>query len=235
MIDLEICGDSFESAQLAAEYKFKRIELCANLSEGGTTPSFGMVQKCASLKTIEVHVMIRPRPGSFVCSQTDLDIMARDMVAAAIAGAKGVVFGCLTKENELDLQATLYLAEVALKQKLEFTFHRAIDSTPDSLKTLAHLHKMGFSRVLTSGSKTSVNDGLHQLKEMVSFSQKNPIQIMAGGGVNAVNAKPLVDLGIHALHFTARKKTNAILPSGMGEDFEVDEAKIKQILKSLAE
>jgi copper homeostasis protein len=234
MIDLEICGDSFESAQLAADYKFKRIELCANLSEGGTTPSFGMIQKCASLKTIEVHVMIRPRPGSFVCSQTDLDIMARDMVAAAIAGAKGVVFGCLTKTNELDLQSTLYLAEVALKQKLEFTFHRAIDSTSDALKTLEHLHKMGFARVLTSGSKSSVNEGMNQLKKMVEFSQKNPIQIMAGGGVNHLNAKELVVFGIHALHFTARKKTNSILPTGMGEDFEVDEQKIKQILKSLS-
>ena len=234
MIDLEICGDSFESALLAADYKFKRIELCANLTEGGTTPSFGMIQKCASLKTIEVHVMIRPRPGSFVCSQTDLDIMARDMVAAAIAGAKGVVFGCLTKENELDLQATLYLAEVALKQKLEFTFHRAIDSTPNSLKTLEHLHKLGFSRILTSGSKTSVTEGLNQLKEMVSFSQKNPIQIMAGGGVNTTNAKQLAELGIHALHFTARKKINNNLPTGMGEDFEVDEEKIKQILNTLS-
>jgi copper homeostasis protein len=234
MIDLEICGDSFESAKLAADYNFKRIELCANLSEGGTTPSFGMIQKCTSLKTIEVHVMIRSRPGSFVCRQTDLDIMARDMLAAAIAGAKGVVFGCLTKENELDLQATLYLAEVALKQKLEFTFHRAIDSTPDPLKTIEHLHKMGFSRVLTSGSKTSVNEGMNQLKEMVNFSQKNPIQIMAGGGVNATNAKLISDLGIHALHFTARKKTNSILPSGIGEDFEVDEEKIKQILKVLS-
>jgi copper homeostasis protein len=234
MIDLEICGDSFESALLAADYKFKRIELCANLTEGGTTPSFGMIQKCASLKTIEVHVMIRPRPGSFVCSQTDLDIMARDMVAAAIAGAKGVVFGCLTKENELDLQATLYLAEVALKQKLEFTFHRAIDSTPNSLKTLEHLHKLGFSRILTSGSKTSVTEGLNQLKEMVSFSQKNPIQIMAGGGVNATNAKQLAEIGIHALHFTARKKISNNLPAGMGEDFENDEEKIKQILNTLS-
>lgn len=234
MIDLEICGDSFESAQLAADYKFKRIELCANLSEGGTTPSFGMIQKCTALKTIEVHVMIRPRPGSFVCSQTDLDVMARDMLAAAIAGAKGVVFGCLTKENDLDLQATLYLAEVALKQKLEFTFHRAIDSTPDPLKTLAHLHKMGFARVLTSGSKTNVNDGMGQLKKMIEYSQKNPIQIMAGGGVNATNAKLISDMGIHALHFTARKKINSNLPAGMGEDFEVDEEKIKQILKVLS-
>ncbi len=234
MIDLEICGDSFESAQLAADYKFKRIELCANLTEGGTTPSFGMIQKCTSLKTIEVHVMIRPRPGSFVCSQTDLDIMTRDIVTAAIAGAKGVVFGCLTKENELDLQATLYLAEVALKQKMEFTFHRAIDSTPDPLKTIEHLHKMGFSRVLTSGSKTSVTEGMNQLKEMVNFSQKNQIQIMAGGRVNATNARLISDLGIHALHFTARKKISINLPNGMGEDFEVDEEKIKQILKTLS-
>lgn len=234
MIDLEICADSFESAKIAAAYQFKRIELCANLTEGGTTPSFGMIQKCASLKTIEVHAMIRPRPGSFVYSEAELDIMARDLVTAGIAGAKGVVFGCLNKASELDLQATLFLAEIALKQKLELTFHRALDSTSDPLNTLMHLHKLGFTRVLTSGSKTSVSEGLDQLKSMVAFSQQNSIQIMAGGGVNASNAKQLEKLGIHALHFTARKQLNNTLPDGMGQDFETDEEKIKAIRKALS-
>lgn len=233
MIDLEICGDSFESAKSAAGFGFKRIELCANLTEGGTTPSFGMIQKCASLKSIEVHVMIRPRPGSFVCTESELDVMARDIVTAGIAGAKGVVFGCLTPENKLDLSATLFLAEIALKQNLEFTFHRAIDSTPDPLETLAHLHNMGFTRVLTSGGKNTAADGKELLKKMVDFSLKNPIQVMAGGGVNPTNARQLAGLGIHALHFTARKKINSSLPAGMGDDYSVDEEKIKAILNAL--
>lgn len=233
MIDLEICGDSFESAKAGAAHGFKRIELCANLSEGGTTPSFGMIQKCASLKSIEVHVMIRPRPGSFVYSKSELDLMSRDIVAAAIAGAKGIVFGCLTQEGKFDLESTLLLAEIAIRQKLEFTFHRAIDSVSDPLNTLEHLHKIGFTRVLTSGGKNTVNEGMELLKVMVAFSKKNPIQIMAGGGVNSTNAKQLADLGIHALHFTARKKINNNLPAGMGDDFEVDEEKINKILQAL--
>jgi len=234
MIDLEICGDSYESAKIAAAYNFKRIELCANLTEGGTTPSFGMIQKCASLKTIEVHAMIRPRPGSFVYTESELDVMARDIVTAGIAGAKGVVFGCLTKTNELDLQATLFLAEIALKQKLEFTFHRAFDSTPDPLKTLEHLHKTGFTRVLTSGGKNTAAEGTELLEKMVSFSDISKIQVMAGGGVNAGNASQLATLGIHALHFTARQKIATNLPAGMGEDFDVDEEKIKAIVEALA-
>lgn len=228
-MELEICGDSFESAKAAADLEFRRIELCANLSEGGTTPSFGMIQKCASLKSIEVHAMIRPRPGSFVYSEHEKDIMARDIVTAAIAGARGVVFGCLNAQNELDLPTTLFLAEVALKQRLEFTFHRAIDSTPDPLKVLEHLHQVGFNRVLTSGGKNSAIEGAELLQQMIVFSKRNPIQIMAGGGVNAVNAQQLAELGVHALHFTARKQTDTLLPSGMGNDFEVDIEKMKAV------
>jgi copper homeostasis protein len=193
-----------------------------------------MIQKCASLKTIEVHAMIRLRPGSFVYTMEEVELMSRDIVAASIAGAKGVVFGCLTKENELDLNPTLYLAEIALQQKLELTFHRAIDSTSNILHTLGHLHKIGFTRVLTSGSKNSVNEGLDQLKNMVAFSKQYPIQIMAGGGVNETNAKALSDLGVQALHFTARKKINANLPAGMGDDYNIDEEKIKAILQTLS-
>lgn len=233
MIDLELCGDSLASAKIAGALGFKRIELCANLNEGGTTPSIGMIQLCSSLKAIEVHVMIRPRPGSFTYTKEEIEIMSRDIVAASIAGAKGVVFGCLTSKNELDLGATLHLAEIALRTKLELTFHRAIDYTSNPLETLAHLQKLGFTRVLSSGCPTTVSYGAEQLKRMVDFSQHHSIEIMAGGGVNATNARSLSALGLHALHFTARKQMNVNLPSGMGVDFEVDEAKIRSIKESL--
>jgi copper homeostasis protein len=233
MIDLEICGDSFESAQIAAEHGFKRIELCANLNEGGTTPSIGMIQKCASLKTIEVYAMIRLRPGNFVYTMDEVDILARDIIAASIAGAKGVVFGCLKENNELDLNATLYLAEIALSQKLEFTFHRAIDYTPNPLLTLGHLHKAGFTRVLTSGGISTAIEGIENIKKMVAFSKLYPIQIMAGGGVNASNAKSLLSAGVHALHFTARKVSSINNAEGMGKNYETDADKIKSVIQSL--
>ena len=233
MIDLEICADSFETALAAEKFHAKRIELCANLNEGGTTPSFGMIQKCAALKSVEVHVMIRPRSGSFIYTEIELDIMARDIVTSAIAGAKGVVFGCLTKENELDLPSTLFLCEAALKQKMEITFHRAIDFIDNYEKTLDDLINMGVTRILTSGGKNTAIEGIERIKEIVELS-KNKIQVMAGSGVNSSNAKQLISTGIQALHFTARKKINSSLDLNMGEEYEVDEDKILAIQKKIS-
>ena len=232
MTDLEICVDSYEGTVAAAGHMAKRVELCANLSEGGTTPSFGMIQKCSSLKAVEVHVMIRPRPGSFVYSEAELDIMARDIVTSAIAGAKGVVFGCLTKENKLDMPATLFLVEAALKQKLEITFHRAIDFVTDYEVVLEHLVNIGVTRILTSGGKSTAIEGIERIKQMVKLAGGR-IQVMAGSGVHESNAKDLVNSGVKALHFTARKKSPSATEAGMGFDFEVDVAKINGIIAAI--
>jgi len=232
MIDLEICADSFETAIAASKFGAKRIELCSNLNEGGTTPSFGMIQKCASLKTVEVHVMIRPRPGNFIYNIDELDIMARDIVTSSIAGAKGVVFGCLTNENKLDIPSTLFLVEAALKQKLKITFHRAIDFIQDYEKAIEDLIHIGVNRLLTSGGKNTAIEGIEQLKKMVDLS-KGLIQIMAGAGVNSTNARQLATTGVHALHFTARKKINSNSDLNMGDEYEVDEEKIQEILSAI--
>jgi len=232
MIDIEICAESFETAITASKFGAKRIELCANLNEGGTTPSFGIIQKCASLKTVEVHVMIRPRSGNFIYNNDELNIMARDIVAAAIAGAKGVVFGCLTNENKLDIPSTLFLVEAALKQKLKITFHRAIDFIQDYEKAIEDLIHIGVNRILTSGGKNSAFEGIEQLKKMVGLSN-NRIEIMAGAGVNSSNASQLLKTGIHALHFTTRKKATSNSNLNMGSKFEVDEEKIQEILSAI--
>lgn len=229
MNDLELCIDNFESAKIAADKKFKRVELCANLTEGGTTPSLGLIQKCASLKLVEVHVIIRPRPGNFIYTQDELEVMSRDIVAASIAGAKGVVFGCLTNQDEFDLKANLLLCEIALNLKLEMTFHRAFDQINDWQKALTDIEQSGFNRILTSGAKTNVNDGITHLKEIIN--QKGNLQIMAGGGVNANNAKLLMDAGVDALHFTARKIVAKHLNSGYGDNFEIDLDKIDSVIK----
>lgn len=234
MIDLEICGDSLTDALIGSIHGFKRIELCANLLEGGTTPSIGLIQKCASLKTIEVHVMIRLRAGNFSYSMEEVEIMSRDIVAASIAGAKGVVFGCLDKSNNPDIQPTLYLAEIARQQKLEITFHRAFDLTNDPFKTLESLHHIGVTRILTSGGKSSAMEGKQLISDLVIHAKKFPIQIMAGGGVNAENASQLKETGVSALHFTARKKIEIPkLNAGFGVNYIPDEEKIKSILEAI--
>lgn len=231
MIDIEICADDFATCSIASKYDVKRIELCANLDEGGTTPSFGTIQKCTSLKSIEIHVMIRPRPGSFVYTKTELDVMARDIVTSAIAGAKGVVFGCLDENNEVDLAALLFLTETALKQKLEITFHRAFDFVEDFEKSIEHLINAGVNRILTSGGKPNAGEALIELEELVALA-KGRIQIMAGAGVNASNVESILNSGVNAIHFTARKleKKNAL---GMGDNYTTDENKISDILNKV--
>lgn len=235
MMEFELCCDSYDAALIAAEYGFKRIELCAALDEGGLTPSMGMIQRCVEVKNIETHVMIRPRGGSFVYSQIEMEIMARDIIAAAVSGARGVVFGCLKSTGELDLPTTMTLAEIARRQNLQYTFHRAIDFTPDRLQTLYSLAQAGFVRVLTSGGKSSVVEGMAELKQLAVAGNQFGIQVMAGGGVNVTNARALLTAGIHALHFTARKSLTVTNHSGMGGDFIVDHDKIKNIVQAVKE
>ena len=231
MIDIEICADDYATCQMASQYAVKRIELCANLNEGGTTPSFGMIQKCCSLKSIEIHVMIRPRPGNFVYSKYELDVMARDIITAAIAGAKGVVFGCLNKQNEIDLSALLFLSETALKQNLEITFHRAFDFVSDRSKSINHLVNAGVKRILSSGGKPKAHEALTDLEGLLRLAN-GQIEIMAGSGINDENVGLIVNTGVNAIHFTARK-LDATNELGMGNNFSPDELKIKAILNKL--
>ncbi len=123
----EICGDSFEAVLLAEKYNVKRVELCAALSLGGLTPSIGLIEKCTEIEEVEIHVMIRHKEGGFVYSSVDIEIMESDIISAKEAGAKGVVFGCLNNDNEIDLKQNKLLYKLAKRLGLAVTFHRAFD------------------------------------------------------------------------------------------------------------
>ena len=91
----EICADCFEAVLLAKKFGVKRVELCSALSVGGLTPSIGLVEKCAEIKEVEIHVMIRHKEGGFVYSDLDIQIMENDIRAAKKADAKGAMaFTC---------------------------------------------------------------------------------------------------------------------------------------------
>jgi copper homeostasis protein len=230
---LEVCIDSLEGTEVAARNGARRVELCSALSTGGLTPSLALVEKCVQVKGIEVHAMLRHREGDFVYNQSDLEILLRDMELLARAGARGVVFGCLTRENKLDADKNNLLAERARKLGLECTFHRAFDFAEEPKKALEELIDQGFTRILTSGQRRTAIEGIELITELVKQSAGR-IQIMAASGVNGSNADELTRTGVDALHFTAHK-ISGDPRMGMGTHFIPDEEKIARIKMALNE
>lgn len=224
----EFCIDSIEGAIAAQQNGVKRVELCAALNVGGLTPSYGLIEQCAQLN-VEVHVMIRHIEGGFVYSQEDILVMQQDIKMAKQAGAYGVVFGCLTSENTLDMDSNIMLIETAKELNLEVTFHRAFDFVDDSIATLTSLINLGVDRILTSGQKDKAIEGIDTITHLAKQAN-GQIEIMAGSGVNANNALALANTGIDALHFTIHQANNETGSLGMGTRTTFDEEKTTSIL-----
>lgn len=224
----EICADSVVGALAAVKYGAKRIELCSALSVGGLTPNIGLVDVCAKTG-VEVHAMIRHKEGGFIYNSTDVEVMKADIKAIKEAGGHGVVFGILTVDNEIS-ELNRELCNCAKSLGLEVTFHRAFDFSNDYKKSIKQIVEMGFDRLLTSGLKDKVADGL----DVITYLQENhghEIEIQAGSGVNPQNALEIATTGIQNLHFTAHKSTGRSTGLGMGELMVVDEDKIRNIIK----
>ena len=195
---VEAAVESAEGAIAAARNGTHRIELCANLSEGGTTPSAGTIEATLARVGVPVFVMIRPRGGDFLYSGTELDVMMRDIAAARSAGAHGVVTGVLTPAGAVDSDRMRALVEAA--RPLPVTFHRAIDLARDPGEALEALVDCGVSRVLTSGGKPRAVDAIPALAALVRQAGDR-IVVMPGGGINAANAVQIVEeTGAREIH-----------------------------------
>ena len=197
---LEICANSYQSAINAQEAGAHRIELCQELSVGGITPSYGLLKQVVDTLSIPVYVLIRPRSGNFVYSDSEFDIMKQDIQVCKNLGCDGIVSGILNKDNTIDIKRTKELVE--LSRPLQFTFHRAFDCLDNPSKALVQLIDLGIDRVLTSGLATSAKKGLNVLKQL--HEQANGrITILAGGGINSDNAKLFKDVGLNEIHASA--------------------------------
>lgn len=194
-IKLEICVDTIEGAEIAADAGADRIELCSALGVGGLTPSFGLMQAAAALP-VPSYAMIRPRAGNFTYSEAEAEIMKSDIVAAGEAGLAGVVIGAVTPEGALDKRTLASL----LKTPLKATLHRAFDVVADPFAALEDAIALGFERILTSGQKNKAPDGVGLIAELV-VAAGSRISIMPGGGLNATNVGGVIArTGVREVH-----------------------------------
>jgi copper homeostasis protein len=209
MKKLETACFSLKDALCAAELSTDRIEFCEDYHTGGITPNpdeFEILRK--RVPNIPIHVMIRPRAGSFVHSELEIDLMAQQIADFYKRGADGFVFGVLNEIGGINISACKTLISAA--QGKPCVFHRAFDLLPNTFDALEELIELGFSGVLSSGGPTSAIDGFEILKKLHTQAQ-NRIQIVAGGGIRANNLATLIDSDLQWFHSAAWDKEKQLL------------------------
>lgn len=198
---LEICAADIDSVYAAAKGGADRVELCCALGEGGLTPSAGMIEEALSVDGILVNVLIRPRSGDFLYSETELRTMIRDITICRELGVNGVVFGALTQDGDVDTEACRRMAEAA--GGLHKTFHRAFDMLHDPHRAVKEIINLGFDRILTSGQAATAMEGaelIHGLQE-----EYPELTFIAAGGVTPDNAAEIVArTGVREIHASAK-------------------------------
>ena len=187
----EACVESFEKALDAQSHGANRIELCENLAVGGTTPSYGTVKICLEKLNIPIFPMIRARGGNFVYSKDEIKIMKEDIKIFKELGVKGVVLGCLTSDNKIDLEFTKELVDLAYP--MEVTFHKSIDEILNPLDYIDDLVNIGIKRILTSGGKATALEGKDLINEMIKKSNGR-LKIVVAGKVTKENLNGLSNL-----------------------------------------
>ena len=207
MYRFEICANSVASCVAAQEGGADRVELCAGIPEGGTTPSYGMIRNARESISIALNVIIRPRGGDFLYSESDIQEMIYDIQAAKQLGADGLVFGCLNPDGTVDMKAMSRLMEAAGDTPV--TFHRAFDHTNDPLKALEDIISLGCVRILTSGCRPTALEGAELLSRLVEKAGGRII-IMPGCGVRENNIAEIARLsGAREFHFSARESVES--------------------------
>ena len=188
---LEICCYSVQSAINAENAGADRIELCAGVHEGGTTPSAACIQLVKELVKIPVFVIIRPRGADFCYSDVEFECMLKDIEFCKTLGVDGIVSGVLLPDGEIDSIRTKQLLNAS--GSMSFTFHRAFDMVKDHVKALDQLIELGVDRILTSGGEQTAVKGCETIKTLTEKAADRLI-IMPGSGILESNIQQLKNI-----------------------------------------
>jgi copper homeostasis protein len=226
MIRLEICANSLTSALTAEAAGAYRIELCDNLKEGGTTPSFAQIAMARKYLNIKLYPIIRPRGGDFLYSDLEFEIMKADIEQCRQLGCDGVVFGILTSDGSVDKKRCMALKQVA--GHMDTTFHRAFDRCKNPFEALEDIIEMGVSRILTSGLEATALLGAPLLASLIKQANDR-IVIMPGAGIRPENLRQLIQVtGAKEYHTTAKRTFDShmlfrdVRTGSEGEEFKTE-------------
>ena len=201
---VEVCCGSYYDALQASHGGASRIELNSALHMGGLTPSLATLLKVKEETDLEVICMVRPRGAGFCYSDEDFEVMKLDAEILLDNGADGIAFGCLDEEGDINIIQTREMVNIIKSYHKTAVFHRAIDCVNDIDESMNILITIGVDRILTSGLQAKATHG----KEMIKYLQEaygNSIEILAGSGINALNAKKLMDYtGISQVHSSCK-------------------------------
>ena len=208
---LEVCVDSTASALAAKRGGADRLELCADLIVGGTTPSIALLRQVKAKTVLPVRALLRPRFGDFCYDSYELAQMEELAAALVEAGADGIVTGVLTPDGTLDVEAlrTIYAAarhaaETA-GRSVDCTLHRAFDVCRDPFAALEAAKQLGLATILTSGQAVSAPAGAPLLRQLVDAAGPD-LEILVGAGVSAQNLPALAaQTGARAFHLSGKQ------------------------------
>lgn len=221
---IEIATTDYATTAAAVAGGADRIELCSALSEGGLTPSFGLVRQCREAFSLPLFPIIRPRGGDFRYSDEELAVLESDLRACKDLGCDGVVLGLLKKDGTLPLQKLARLVEAAYP--MDVTFHRAFDRCLDPLEAMEQLIELGFQRILTSGQRPTAPEGAELIASLV-HAAAGRITIMPGSGVRPENIRALANTtGATEFHASLRSRRDSTMifrhPAFGASDFQLD-------------
>ena len=239
---VEVCADTLHSALIAQTAGAYRVELCGNLSEGGTTPSFALIEMARKRLTIKLYVLIRPRGGDFFYDDLEFDLMKADIHQCGKIGCDGVVIGLLNADGTIDTTRMQDLVNLAHSYSMGVTFHRAFDRCADLFQGLEQVISLGCERILTSGGKNTAIEGAPIIAQLIEKADHR-IAIMAGAGVTPDNVSDLIaKTGAKEIHGTFRSRYPSAMTynntalSNPEQEYGVwlaDAEKIKKVIKQL--